>query len=45
LCGNFSYSEIIVLNNLVTVFAAVIIGTDEKDEIKEWTKRCPIWLE
>jgi len=35
LCGNFSYSEIIVLNNLVTVFAEVINGTDEKDEIKE----------
>ncbi len=41
LSGNFSYIEIIVPNNLVTVFAAVIIGTDEKDEIKGMNKKMP----
>jgi hypothetical protein len=45
LSGNFYYIEIIVPNNLVTVFAAVIIGTDEKDEIKGMNKKMPYLVE
>jgi len=39
LCGDFSYIEFIFPNNLVPVFAAVIIGTDKIDEIKEMNRR------